>query len=315
MKNKEKWSGVFPAVLIPFKDDYSIDEPAFRKLVRWVAEHEGINGIVVNGHTGEIMTLLPHERAEAVRIAADELKGEVPVISGVSAEGTIEAIQHAKAVQEAGGEGILLMPPHSWLRFGMQPESPVQFFKDVAEAIDISIIVHQYPTWTKTSYTTNQLLEMSEIENVVSFKIGQRDMAQYEVDVRALKKHAPDVSLLTCHDEYLLPTLVQGIDGALVGFGCFVPDLIAELVKCVKEQDLAAANKVYDRIFELKHAIYKMDEPCSTSHLRMKEAMFQRGLISSSLARKPVLPLTQKEKEEIRQGLQSVGLLKENVSR
>ena len=47
MKNKEKWSGVFPAVLIPFKDDYSIDEPAFRKLVRWVAEHEGINGIVV----------------------------------------------------------------------------------------------------------------------------------------------------------------------------------------------------------------------------------------------------------------------------
>lgn len=138
---------------------------------------------------------------------------------------------------------------------------------------------------------------MSEIENVVSFKIGQRDMAQYEVDVRALKKHAPDVSLLTCHDEYLLPTLVQGIDGALVGFGCFVPDLIAELVKCVEEQDLAAANKVYDRIFELKHAVYKMDEPSSTSHLRMKEAMFQRGLISSSLARKPVLPLTQKEKK------------------
>ncbi|MFB8733089.1 hypothetical protein ACEQPO_01820 [Bacillus sp. SL00103] len=69
----------------------------------------------------------------------------------------------------------MLMPPHSWLRFGMRPESPVQFFfKDVAEAIDIiSIIVHQYPTWTKTSYTTSQLLEMSEIENVVSFKIGQ----------------------------------------------------------------------------------------------------------------------------------------------
>ncbi|MEH7642142.1 dihydrodipicolinate synthase family protein, partial [Bacillus pumilus] len=59
----------------------------------------------------------------------------------------------------------------------------------------------------------------------------------------------------------------------------------------------------------------KMDEPSSTSHLRMKEAMYQRGLISSSLARKPVLPLTDEEKEEIRQGLQSVGLLKENVGR
>ncbi|WP_080875825.1 dihydrodipicolinate synthase family protein [Oceanobacillus timonensis] len=308
MKNKEKWSGVFPAVLIPFKDDYSIDEPEFRKLVRWVASHEGVSGIVVNGHTGEIMTLFPEERADAVRIAADELQGRIPVISGVSAEGTMEAIQHSQAVEQAGGEGILLMPPHSWLRFGMQPDSPVEFFKDVAESVNIGIVVHQYPTWTKPSYTTDQLLEMSEIPNVVSFKIGQRDMAQYEVDVRALKEHAPDVSLLTCHDEYLLPTLVQGIDGALVGFGCFVPDLIAELVKQVNNQNLAEANKVYDRIYELKQAIYKMDEPSSTSHLRMKEAMYQRGLISSSLARRPVLPLTEEERQEISEGLKKVGL-------
>jgi len=313
MKNKAKWSGVFPAVLIPFKDDYSIDEEGFRKLVRWVASHEGVNGIVVNGHTGEIMTLLPEDRAEAVRIAADELQGRIPVISGVSAEGTIEAIQHAQAVEKAGGEGILLMPPHSWLRFGMQPESTVEFFKDVAAAINIGIVVHQYPTWTKSSYTTSQLLEMTEIPNVVAVKVGQRDMAQYEVDVRVLKKNAPDVALLTCHDEYLLPTLVQGIDGALVGFGCFVPDLIAELVKHVKNQDLKAANAVYDRIFELKHAIYKMDEPSSTSHLRMKEAMYQRGLISSSLARRPVLPLSKEEVEEIRQGLLKVGLIKDEV--
>ncbi|GAA3315653.1 hypothetical protein GCM10020331_010980 [Ectobacillus funiculus] len=69
---------MFPAVLIPFKDDYSIDEQGFRALVRWVASHEGVSGIVVNGHTGEIMTLLPEERAEAVRIAADELKRPHP---------------------------------------------------------------------------------------------------------------------------------------------------------------------------------------------------------------------------------------------
>jgi len=98
MKNKPKWSGVFPAVLLPFREDYSIDEQGFRELVRWVASHDGIKGIVVNGHTGEIMSLLPEERAEAVRIAADELKGRIPVISGLSAEGTIEAVQHAQAI-------------------------------------------------------------------------------------------------------------------------------------------------------------------------------------------------------------------------
>ncbi len=52
------------------------------------------------------MTLLPEERAKVVSIAADELQGKIPVISGVSAEGTIETIQHAQAVEKAGGEGI-----------------------------------------------------------------------------------------------------------------------------------------------------------------------------------------------------------------
>jgi 4-hydroxy-tetrahydrodipicolinate synthase len=48
----KKFRGVYPAVLLPFKDDYSINEQGFRNLVRWVAEHEGIEGIVVNGHIG-----------------------------------------------------------------------------------------------------------------------------------------------------------------------------------------------------------------------------------------------------------------------
>jgi 4-hydroxy-tetrahydrodipicolinate synthase len=255
------------------------------------------------------MTLLPEERAEAVRIAADELKGRIPVISGVSAEGTMETIQHARAVEKAGGSGILLMPPHSWLRFGMQPESTVQYFKDVAASVNISIIVHQYPKWTKSSYSTQQLLDMAAIPNVVSVKIGTREMAQYEVDIRALKQNAPDVSILTCHDEYLLATLVQGIDGALVGFASFVPDLIVDLVKAVDNADLVKAREVYDRIYELKHSVYKMGEPSSTAHARMKEAMYQRGLISSALSRPPVLPFTDAEKEEIRQGLLKVGLL------
>ncbi len=306
---QKRWSGVYPAVLLPFNDDYSIDEPGFRSMLRWVAGHDGIRGVVVNGHTGEISHLLPEERAEVVRIAVDELRGEVKVVSGVSAEGTIEAQAHARAVQEAGGDGILLMPPHSWLRFGKQPQSVHGFFAEVASAVDISIIVHQYPNNTRATYSTEQLLELVAIPNVEAVKMGNRDMAQYEVDVRALKAAAPDVALLTCHDEYLLATLIQGIDGALVGFGCFVPDLIVALVRAVEKQDLPEALAVYDRIYTLKHAVYRMDQPSAASHARMKEAMFQRGLLPSALARPPVIALTEAEKADIRTGLQTVGLL------
>lgn len=305
----KRWRGVYPAVLLPFDDHYRIDEPGFRELLRWVAGHEGISGVVVNGHTGEVNCLLPEERAEVVRIAADELAGQVSVVSGVSAEGTIEASQHARAVQEAGGDGILLMPPHSWLRFGKQSEVVVSFFTDVAAAIDIPVIVHQYPNGTSASYSTRELLDLVRIPNVEAVKMGNRDMAQYEVDVRALKADAPEISLLTCHDEYLLPTLIQGIDGALVGFACFVPDLVVALVRAVENHDMSEAIAVYERIYTLKQAVYRMEQPSPASHARMKEAMFQRGLISSALARPPVVALSAEEKSEIHAGLAAVELL------
>lgn len=307
--NGKRWSGVYPAVLVPFQDDYSIDELGFRKLLRWVAGHDGVAGVVVNGHTGEVGSLLPEERTRIVRIATDELQGDVRVVSGVSAEGTIEATLHARAAQSAGGDGVLLMPPHSWLRFGMQPGSVVSFFRSVAEAVDIPLIVHQYPKETRAAYTTEQLLQLANLSSVEAVKIGTRDMAQYEVDVRALKSSAPNVAVLTCHDEYLLPTLVQGVDGALVGFACFVPDLIVSLVRAVEKHDLVEAMAVYDRVSTLKQAVYRMEQPSAASHARMKEAMYQQGLIESPIARPPVVPLTTTERNDIREGLAQCGLI------
>lgn len=307
--SSKKWIGVYPAVLLPFEDDYSVDEDGFRSLLRWIVGHEGVSGVVVNGHAGEVNLLLPEERAEVVRIAVAELQNEVPVISGVSAEGTIEAGLHAKAVESSGGAGILLMPPHSWLRFAMQPASVGEFFRGVADAVDIPLIAHQYPRGTKAAYNTAQLLELASMPSVEAVTIGTRDMAQYEVDVRALKASAPDVSILSCHDEYLLPTLVQGVDGALVGLACFVPDLVVALVRAVERNDLEEANSVYARIHALKHAVYGMGEPSAASHARMKEAMYQRGLIANPLARPPAIPLTSAERADIRGALVECDLI------
>lgn len=300
---RKAWRGVFPAVLVPFHDDYTIDELALRRLLRWVAGHDGLGGVVVNGHTGEVGSLLPHERAQVVRIAVDEVGGTLPVISGVCAEGTHEAVEHATAVEKAGGAGILLMPPHSWLRFGMQPDAPREHFRWVAESVGISIFVHQYPKHTKATYHTDQLLEIVSIPSVEAVKIGTREIAQYELDVRALKEHAPECSILTCHDEYLLATLVQGVDGALVGLACLAPDHVVALVRAVERADLGEAVKWSERLFPLKQAVYRTGEPSAVAHARMKQAMHERGIIPSPLARPPVTPLSDEEKAHIRRAV------------
>ena len=110
------WAGVFPATLCPFHEDESIDEEGLRTYMRELADVDGVNGLVCNGHTGEIMSLLPSERARVTQIVAEEAGGKVKTVSGISVEGSLEGIEHAIAAKEAGADGILLMPPHHWLR-------------------------------------------------------------------------------------------------------------------------------------------------------------------------------------------------------
>src|SRR5688572_3335335 len=239
----DPWTGVFAATLCPFHENEEIDEAGLRKYIREFPTVPGIMGVVPNGHTGEIMSLLPEERARVTRICAEEVGGKVKVVSGVSAEGSAEAIQHARMAKDAGADAILLMPPHHWLRFGRDSETAVGFFQDVAEAVDIKIIVHQYPAWTKAGYSLAEMLEMVKIPNVVSIKMGTRDMARWGYDYRELKKAAPHVSIISCHDEYLLATLLDGCDGALVGFAGFAPELIVELVDRALAQDLQGAYR------------------------------------------------------------------------
>lgn len=294
---KEKWSGVFPAIQIPLNSDYSVNEKELRNYVDWLLTHKGISGLVVNGHTGEISGWNPAERKMITKIVADQTAGRALVISGVCAEGTFEAIDHAKDAQEAGADGILLMPPHVWLRFGMKPDTPVNFFKAIAEAIKIKIIVHLYPAATKAFFPVETLLKLCEIPNVAAIKMGTREMGIFEKDVRILKEKAPHVSLISCHDEYLLSTLIQGLDGALVGFAGCVPELITALVAAARKDDLKEAKKVNDKVFPMSSAIYGTGQPSGEAHARMKEALYQRKVFSSPLMRLPLLPLSQEEKD------------------
>ena len=70
------YRGIIPAIACPFTDDHHIDEPALRRLAGWLAGQRGIVAVMTNGHTGEVFSLQPHERAEVTRIVADELREE-----------------------------------------------------------------------------------------------------------------------------------------------------------------------------------------------------------------------------------------------
>jgi len=133
---------------------------------------------------------------------------------------------------------------------------------------------------------------------VHAFKIGTREMNKYQRDLQLIRATAPEKALLTCHDEYLLASMVQGVDGALVGFASVIPGLIHDLLQAVKAGDLTRAMAIQARIDPLKDAVYGSGEPTGEAHANMKAAMVAAGIFRSGTMRPPtVMP----SREELRQ--------------
>jgi len=305
------WMGVFPATLCAFRDDERVDEGGLRGYIRDLCSVDGLAGLVCNGHTGEVMSLRPDERVQVTRIVADEVKKSgkgLKVVSGVSAEGSLVAIDDARAAKEAGADAILLMPPHHWLRFGRSSQTAVGFFEDVAKDGGIDIIVHQYPAWTKAGYTLDEMLAIVKQPEVVCIKMGTRDMARWLWDYEQLKAARPELSIVTCHDEYLLPTLLEAGDGAIIGFAGFAPELMVKLVHCCLDGDLQGAKEAQKTVAPLARLIYNFGEPGCGAHQRMKVARWLLGEFSSPVFRRPVRSLSKEQIDGIRNGLQAIGL-------
>ncbi|MBW1962145.1 MAG: dihydrodipicolinate synthase family protein [Deltaproteobacteria bacterium] len=249
MAISDPFRGILPAMQVPFDPDFSVDEPELRRFTSWLAGHEGIGGLVTNGHTGEVFALSAKERGEITRIVADEVSGRLPVISGICCEGINEAVEHAKMAKDAGVSGLLIMPPHTWLRFGMREEHVVEYFSAIGRAVNINLVVHVYPAWTKARYSSRLLAELARLPWVTTFKVGTREMSKYDRDILAIREADENCTILTCHDEYLLASMVQGVDGALVGFASFIPEMIIALYKAVQDGDLKQAQAVQSKIF------------------------------------------------------------------
>jgi len=300
---KKKLSGVISAIQIPLRDDYSVNESELRSYVDWQISHPGITGVMVNGHAGEVYGFNRAERKQITSIVADQAAKRVKVISGISLEGTFEAMEHAKDVQDAGADAVLVMPPHNWLRFGASLKTVYHFFNSIASAIKIDMVVHLYPHATKAFYPVETLLELAKIPNIAAIKMGTRQMSVYERDVRILREKAPHLSLLTCHDEYLLASLLPKMDGALIGFAALAPELMTALFEAVEREDLHGARIINDEITSLKAAVYGVGDTSGEAHACMKEALVRRGLFSSGLMRLPVLPISEQDKRRIAEAI------------
>ena len=300
--------GVIPAVLLPFFDDFSIDEASYRAHIRDVASARGVTAITTNAHASEVASCTFDEQRRILDITVEEMAGRTHVVQGIYAEGSFEAQRIAK-MAHAGGASALLVFPSGIYTFGQRPEMAVEHFRRIAEVTDLPLIAFQYPLSGGQGYPLPTLLKIIEqVPTVRAIKDWSANPQLHERQVRVLQSLARPVNVLTTHSAWLFNSLVLGCKGLLSGSGSVIADLQAQLFRAVQAGDLALARQISDRIFPTAEVFYS--EPWVDMHNPMKEALVMLGKLPRAVVRPPLMKLPQSELDRIRRALQLAGLLK-----
>jgi 4-hydroxy-tetrahydrodipicolinate synthase len=299
--------GVIPAVLLPFHEDLSIDEAAYRAHLREVASVEGVAAITTNAHASEVASCSFDEQRRVLELTQEEIGARLPIVNGIYAEGSLEAQRLARMAAAGGASALLVFPPGIYT-FGQRPEMALEHFKRIAEVTDLPLIVFQYPLAGGQGYPMSTLERICDaVPTVRAIKDWCANPLLHERHIRALHSRARPVNVLTTHSAWLFSSLVLGCKGLLSGSGSVIADLQARLFRSVQEQDLVTARAIHERIYPTAEAFYA--DPFVDMHNRMKEALVLLGRLPRAVVRPPLVKLPAEEIERIRRALVAAGLL------
>jgi 4-hydroxy-tetrahydrodipicolinate synthase len=225
-----RFSGIMPANLLPFTADLAIDEPAYRRHLRCLADTRGVTGIVANGHAAEVSSLTREERKEALAIALDEVGSRCPIVAGVYSDSTKEAVELARDAKAGGAAGVLVFPPTLFM-WGAQvkPDMALRHFSEIAAGADLPIVVFEYPPASGIGYAPETLARLAEIPQVRAVKDWSNEIVAFEQNLRALRATGRPVAMLSAFTMSLMASFLLGADGAISGMGSVTADLQAEL--------------------------------------------------------------------------------------
>ena len=290
--------GVIPALVTPFKQDGQLAEDSLRKITNYVLEN-GVHAIMTTGGNGEFPHLLREERERVARIVVEVVKGQVPVIACTAACSTMETILLTKDAEEAGADAAILIPPYY---FPLNEESLYEYFVEVVANVNLPLVIYNNPFYTGNNLSPALIAKLAALDGIIGLKQSNSDLGQLVEVIRLTTNKFP---ALTGIDSQFYPSLCAGGTGIFSTAACIVPRQMVELFNAFTKGDHKTALSIHNKLQNLNRFLdYDPGyvQPC-------KEAMEMLGLPAGP-ARKPLLPLNEQQRAQIRQTLVDLGLLK-----
>jgi dihydrodipicolinate synthase/N-acetylneuraminate lyase len=233
-----KWSGVFPAVTTKFTDNDELDFDAFDKNIEAQLE-AGAEGIILGGSLGEASVLSDEEKFELLSHTIKYVEGKVPVLLNIAESTTKKAIAASKKAYELGASGLMLLPP---MRYYADIEETMTFFKAIAEATPLPIMIYNNPVDYKIEVTLDMFEELAKYPNIQAVKESTRDISNI---TRMINRFGDRFAIFTGVDPLAMESLVMGAVGWVAGLVDAFPKETVAIYRLVKENRIAEALKIY----------------------------------------------------------------------
>jgi 4-hydroxy-tetrahydrodipicolinate synthase len=317
----ETFDRLYVALMLPFKENYEVDEEELRTLMRYFMQptfKDNISGagIIINAEAGEIFYLTRKEKRRNVEIAMEECGGKVPVFAGAFDLRVEDALQVAIDAKEAGADGLFLYPPQGALEVtgGWEPDKNPEIWIDLAkaqvDATGLPAITHPATPPTPgfgAAFPLEATIRMCrEIPNIVGWKMFQNYVGSVHI-ARALRKMERHVAILPAMSNLFHENLATGYwDGALSGSFCYAMEPMIDHITAWKRKDLDEANRVWKG--GLEDIQYYIDATLARLHIRYKAAAWVRGLVPLPYMRSPNPAPTREEVVIIRDLMIKAGL-------
>lgn len=281
-----KWQGVFPAITTKFSADGSLDFQAFATHLHFLLDH-GVDGLITLGTLGEHSVLHQDEKIDIVRAAVAEADGRLPVLACVAETTTAAACRFVQRAQEAGADGLMVLPPMLYQSDARETET---YLRTVADACDLPIMLYNNPVAYGVDITPAMFAKLADVPQFVAIKESSDDVRR----VTDLRNAVGDRYQIFCGvDNLALESLAVGADGWVAGLVTAFPRETVAIYQAAQQGEWDKARTLYQWFMPLLH----LDVSTKlVQNIKLAETLVGIG---NENVRAPRLPLAGAEREKV----------------